>query len=426
MSLSHQSSNVLNTVDKETQNLPCAVILTAIPEEYKAIRAYLTDIQGIEHKGTLYEAGRFSSNKVLWKVGIVKIDVGNDSAAFEAERAIDCFKPTIAMFVGVAGGIKDVQLGDVVVATKVYGYESGKQEEDFKSRPEVGNSDYGLKNVAQHIIATQEKWWEPLVKLGSAEPEPRAFVGPIAAGNKVVASTYSALYKFLRKTYNDALAVEMEGIGFMKAIQANTQVAAIIVRGISDLIDKKSEADKAGSQQIAARNASAFAFRILIKQGEILSQRKVEELQGKRQEKVRQLEQLEGEIEEEKARLPEVSEHCRQAADWLNTFRHDLAQNAGKHALAKIRGKNYSPEEVDNFLWEIEKLLELIYYCALTTSLVFLDGLNIRLTLPITAYVKALKYIKESQLSADPALSNATAEIRGCLEYLIDKLEHRK
>jgi nucleoside phosphorylase len=250
---------------REVQNLPCAVILTAIPVEYVAVRTHLSGLQEEEHpEGTIYERGTFSSNGRLWQVGIVEIGAGNAEAAVETKRAIDYFKPIVVLFVGVAGGIKDVDLGDVVAATKVYGYESGKVvEESFQPRPNTSLVSYRLEQRAK-AEARKEDW---LQRIGESipTPKPRAFTGAIAAGDKVVASTNSDVYKLLRSNYGDALAVEMESHGFLKAVRANPEINALIIRGISDLIEGKSNADATGSQEKAARHASAFAFEILAK-----------------------------------------------------------------------------------------------------------------------------------------------------------------
>jgi hypothetical protein len=148
---------------REAQNLPCAVILTAIPVEYVAVRTHLSGLQEEEHpEGTIYERGTFSSNGRLWQVGIVEIGAGIAEAAVETKRAIDYFKPIVVLFVGVAGGIKDVDLGDVVAATKVYGYESGKVvEETFEPRPNTSVVSYRLEQRAK-VEARKEDWLQEL------------------------------------------------------------------------------------------------------------------------------------------------------------------------------------------------------------------------------------------------------------------------
>lgn len=239
-----------------------AVIITAIPIEYCAVREHLTDIVEVKHpKGTIYELGNFvCSDSTSWAVAIVEIGPGNSGTAMETERAIDFFHPSVAIFVGVAGGIKDVNLGDVVVATKVYGYESGKVKGRFLQRPDVGESSYSLIQRAR-AEAKKEEWLNRIKNKIALEP--KVCIGPIAAGEKVVSSTRSNLYRFLCNQYNDAIAVEMEGRGFLKAIHANQEVNALIIRGISDLLEKKAEADRDGYQKLASQAASAFAFEVL-------------------------------------------------------------------------------------------------------------------------------------------------------------------
>ncbi len=244
----------------------CAVILTALEAEFKAVRAHLREVREETHpKGTVYEQGLFVSHGASWDVAIAQIGAGGPGAALEAERAIDYFSPEVAFFVGVAGGLKDVRIGDVVASTKVYAYEAGRAEHEFLPRPEVGNSAYALVQRAR-AVARHSEWLRRLQREYPAE-DPRAFVGPIAAGEKVVTSKRSAVWKFLRRSYGDALAVEMEGHGFLKALHTHPQVQALVIRGISDLVAKKSEADAGGSQELASRHASAFAFEVLARFG---------------------------------------------------------------------------------------------------------------------------------------------------------------
>lgn len=235
-----------------------ALILTAIPLEYKAVRFHLHDLQPVTlPQGTRYEGGRFEE----WDVLLGEVGMGGPNAALEAERAINYFRPEVAFFVGIAGGIKDVQHGDVVAATKVYGYEFAKiKEEKIEARPSIGSSSYRLEQLAK-TEAKKNDWHRRIATLPQIPP--RVFVGPIAAGEKVMATTASPVWEFVRTHYSDALAVEMEGHGFLRATHANPLVEALIIRGISDLVEDKGAINEERAQQAAAEYASAFAFELL-------------------------------------------------------------------------------------------------------------------------------------------------------------------
>jgi nucleoside phosphorylase len=245
-----------------------AVILTAIPVEYRAVRSHLQDRKQVVHRsGTVYEVGRFGSGPGAWTVAIVQTGPGNDAAALEVERAVQQFGATHALFVGVAGGVKDVRLGDVVACSKIYGYESGKDGEQFATRPDVGVPSYELLSRAT-AVSTLGSWTPPPLPPGVAPRSPdtppaRALIGPLAAGAKVVASRKSATAELIQRSYSDTLAIEMEGRGFLRAGHASPGLRTLVVRGISDLLNGKAKADRDGWQEIAAGNAASFAFAVL-------------------------------------------------------------------------------------------------------------------------------------------------------------------
>ena len=240
-----------------------AIFFTALPVEFKSVRSHLDDVHEVRGlQGSIYEQGVFRSLNSAWDVLLVETGAGNVDAAVETERAIAQFKPAVVFFVGIAGGIKDVQLGDIVAATKIYGYERGSAKNTFEPRPDVGESAYALVERAK-AEARNDDWLNDLQQAGFTT-NPKVLVGPIAAGEKVLKSTKSQVYKFLRSQYGDTLAVEMEGRGFLRAARANS-ANAIVIRGISDLIDDKEGADASGSQSIASNHASFFAFHMLSK-----------------------------------------------------------------------------------------------------------------------------------------------------------------
>jgi len=235
------------------------IILTALDIETRAALRHLTSVhEEAVRGGTVFHVGQFER----WTVAVAECGEGNVSAATTAERGINHFQPELALFVGVAGGVKDVTIGDAVVASKVYGYERGKDTSDgFKPRPVVNLPAYALEQRARAVRLKDD--WQQRLDSELQHSKPQIYIGAIAAGEKVVAASAGKIAQFLKEHYGDTLAVEMEGQGFLASVHLNAPVKGCVIRGISDLLDGKADADKAGSQARAADVASAIAFEML-------------------------------------------------------------------------------------------------------------------------------------------------------------------
>ncbi len=231
------------------------VILTALQREFKAVRRHLTDVRTHRHTaGTLFEVGVLAGHPDR-RVGLAVIGEGNAPAATITERAINEFQPAAVMFVGIAGGLHHwLKLGDVVVATRVYGYHGGSsRDEGFNARPRAWDVSHELDQVARHVDRADT--WRSTIS-----GEPAVHFCPVAAGEILLDSTDSAVAKQLRDHYDDAVAVEMESAGVAQASHLNLSTPSITIRGISDYADgTKRFTDRQGLPQLAAANAAAFA-----------------------------------------------------------------------------------------------------------------------------------------------------------------------
>jgi nucleoside phosphorylase len=251
------------------------VVVTALETEFRAVHGLLDSWSEDWHEaGTYFVGGRMKD--VPWLVILMITGSGNAGSSALSERAIHAYEPRALLVVGVAGSLKDdVKLGDVVVADWIHSYHGGKEDADgFYARPRGGPADHRLEQVA-HAVSLTVPWWES----PSRDARPAVHVKPIASGDVVLNSPEESLAgqldrhglrDLLRRHFNDAVAIEMESAGAIKAAQLNDGLPFLAIRGISDRADgTKHDASDQELQPMAAAHAAAFAAAFLRKLAEL-------------------------------------------------------------------------------------------------------------------------------------------------------------
>ena len=239
------------------------VICTALDTEYRAVHSHFA-ATGEHHteRGTHYELLRLDTATTRWRIVLLLGDRGNDMTAVQVERAVATFAPRAVLLIGIAGGRADSRHGDVVAATEIYDYETGRDnDQGFRPRIKTLNSSYQLVQLAHRV--SREGRWRRRIRHDHRVPPPHSRVAPLAAGGKVVGGNRSRTARLIDRYCGDAQGVETEGIGLLRAGYANRAVATLVIRGISDLLsDKHSKTDDFW-QPVAADHAAAFAVELL-------------------------------------------------------------------------------------------------------------------------------------------------------------------
>ena len=236
------------------------VILSPISPEYQAIRLKLKDLSTIRDPATsiLYEVGTFIGKNHSYQVAIQQTGPQNDVIALATERVIRFFCPKVILLVGIAGGLKDVNEGDIVIGTKAIGYQVSKiTKEGRLPRSDVAPYSFELIELAKSIVHKDKN------VLVTSQGTFNIIFGPIVSGDQVITDKDNSVFKYIKENYENAKALDMEGIGFAKALFPYPNIRGINIRSISDLIDNKKEADERGSQKRASENAAEFAFQMI-------------------------------------------------------------------------------------------------------------------------------------------------------------------
>jgi nucleoside phosphorylase len=173
-------------------------------------------------------------------VTVIELGPGNIETAMEAGRVRGDGSADILLFVGIAGALKDLALGDVVAAHEVVWLHRAKLADDeLQYRPQVNSCTRELVQIARYT-ANRDAWQKRLAI--PPKVAPKALVGQILSGEELIKD---ANYKrTLGGRYSDAVAVENEGYGLARAGTASLKV--LVIRGASDHADEKKKRQQPG------------------------------------------------------------------------------------------------------------------------------------------------------------------------------------
>jgi nucleoside phosphorylase len=265
---------------------PVVAVMCALPTpEFSCLKAQL------DGSGRLRDKRMFGSHlryryslpspdgPALDVVGTYLSVMGSPATAAAATQVIDELRPESMILCGIAGSLdeEDAALGDVVVADRVFAYDTRAKENPTGPTfaPTGYQIDRALLTLVQGCSIENDfvAEWRSRASRALAQPhEPRLRWGDVATGGKVVNSP--AFREALHQLNRKLLAVEMEAEGFLEAcVASQRKCRAMVVRGISDLAVNKerTDADKSAPwRERAATAAAAFVVTFLQREYRLL------------------------------------------------------------------------------------------------------------------------------------------------------------
>ncbi|MDS1271830.1 5'-methylthioadenosine/S-adenosylhomocysteine nucleosidase [Lipingzhangella sp. LS1_29] len=244
-------------------------VVTILAEEAQAIH----DTLGLAREpgragGLIFHTGRIEDHGQTKRVVATRTHgQGQRSAMAACEHLRQHFNPRLLVLFGIGGGLDDIDVGDVVIGTRVVYYELRKEKPEATVRR--GEDRETPAEIVHSVNAFFTDHGEPAEFPGQVdefrERTFRALPSPIGSGEAVVADADSDIRSFLAGYNDKILALDMEAGGLSQFWQENSADLGhnpgwLVVRGISDNADSAKD-DR--HHRLAARNA-AHVLRALL------------------------------------------------------------------------------------------------------------------------------------------------------------------
>lgn len=180
-----------------------------------------------------------------------------DAVINTLNSAIAIFKPRFIVMPGIAAGMdKEINIGDVVIAKQIIGYEIkkiGKKENILRCPSYYSHRMFNLFNGIPTLDFNMKWECELTDENEIINKSPKIYKGIMLSGEKLLDNRN--FKKQLLLEFKEAKALDMEGLGVASASIFNRVYDWIVIKGISDLGDGKKKTNKDKNQKFAMQNA---------------------------------------------------------------------------------------------------------------------------------------------------------------------------
>lgn len=225
-------------------------IIVALETEFAALMHYFPELKRISHAKndlrTYFTATISTALGGSYRIVATLLhSMGNLDAAHATADLIRDWNPRFVLVNGIAGGLQrsSQDFGDVVVSDSVIYYEPGKvRETGVEYRNKQFQADRSLLDGLLNLRDTDWKLRLPPRPDGKSASVllPKLQFGPIASGEKVIASSIEA--DRLRNAHKKLVAVEMESAGVASAaFSAIKRIGFLTIRAICDFADSEKD-----------------------------------------------------------------------------------------------------------------------------------------------------------------------------------------
>lgn len=255
----------------KTNNQSCSyeydiAFITAVDIEDRELSKQFTNwtTLNISNDPTIYQTTKIiTDEKEIRVVKAMQNEMGMTSAAVLTSKLITNFRPKFVVMVGISAGInKEYNLGDIIFASEMWNYSSGKYVLDDKDSKIKLLPDPRYVQVEQSIIEKSRQNFDKILSdiqsnFNYSKSILRIANGSLACGSAVVASeevVKDYVLAHSRKTIG--LDMESYGVGYACVNSQTIKPKFMVIKSICDFAD---ESKNDSAHEYAAYTSSAFA-----------------------------------------------------------------------------------------------------------------------------------------------------------------------